>query len=196
MSELDYRDPKVFAEWLESQRAKVLLLLESKVSAPLRRKVDLEDLFQEAASRAYQSLEGANFPTGNPMTWFLQILDHQIVDAYRYHFAAQKRDASREVSGSLPSNASSGDLSPEWIDLLVASMTSPSQAFSRHVKLNRMHQALENLPPEAKQAIRWRYLENLPSQEIAVRLGKSDGAVRVLLTRTLKKLQELLSDGQ
>ncbi|MGH7129717.1 MAG: RNA polymerase sigma factor, partial [Planctomycetaceae bacterium] len=38
-----------------------------------------------------------------------------------------------------------------------------------------------------------RYVENLPSKEIAQRLGKTDGAVRVLLSRSLGKLQELLS---
>ena len=37
-----------------------------------------------------------------------------------------------------------------------------------------------------------RYVENLPSKEIAQRLGKTDGAVRVMLTRSLSKLQELL----
>ena len=39
---------------------------------------------------------------------------------------------------------------------------------------------------------RLRYVEGLPSKEIASRLQKSDGATRVLLTRSLAKLQELL----
>jgi len=36
----------------------------------------------------------------------------------------------------------------------------------------------------------------LPSKEIAEKLGKSDAAVRVMLTRSLKKLQEMLGVGE
>jgi RNA polymerase sigma-70 factor (ECF subfamily) len=39
-----------------------------------------------------------------------------------------------------------------------------------------------------------RYVENLPSKQIADKLGKTDAAVRVMLTRSLKKLQDLLGD--
>jgi RNA polymerase sigma-70 factor (ECF subfamily) len=39
-----------------------------------------------------------------------------------------------------------------------------------------------------------RYVENLPSKQIAEKLKKTDAAVRVMLTRSLKKLQELLAD--
>ena len=51
---------------------------------------------------------------------------------------------------------------------------------------------VEQLPAESRDALRWRYVDGLPTKEIAGRLNKSDGAVRVLLTRTLHKLQELL----
>jgi RNA polymerase sigma-70 factor (ECF subfamily) len=35
-------------------------------------------------------------------------------------------------------------------------------------------------------------VDGLPTKEIAERLGKSDVAVRVLLSRTVQKLQQLL----
>lgn len=53
-------------------------------------------------------------------------------------------------------------------------------------------EALALLPEDQREAIRLRYVEGLPSKEIAQRLGKTDGAVRVMLTRTLNKLQTLL----
>ena len=56
-----------------------------------------------------------------------------------------------------------------------------------------MLQALETLAPDAREALKLRYVEGLPSKEIAARLGRTDGAVRVLLTRSLQKLQEILS---
>ncbi len=71
-------------------------------------------------------------------------------------------------------------------------MTSASQAFSRDQRQMKLLAALEKLPEDHREALRLRYLENLPSKDIAEKLGKSDGAVRVMLTRSLAKLQQIL----
>jgi RNA polymerase sigma-70 factor (ECF subfamily) len=78
------------------------------------------------------------------------------------------------------------------IDLLVASMTSPTQALSRKGREARLFEALAALPAEQREVLRLRYVENLPSKDIAQRLGKSDGSIRVMLTRSLDKLQRIL----
>ena len=76
--------------------------------------------------------------------------------------------------------------------LLVANLTTPSAAFSRNVKEARMQEAILQLPEDQREALRLRYVDNLPSKEIAEKLSKSDAAVRVMLMRSLKKLQDLL----
>jgi len=76
----------------------------------------------------------------------------------------------------------------------VASLTTPSQAFSRNAREARLLEALDKLPEEQRTALRLRYIDDLPSKQIAERLGKTDAAVRVMLTRSLKKLHELLGD--
>ena len=78
--------------------------------------------------------------------------------------------------------------------LLAASMTSPSAAVSQDIRLSRMQEAIESLPEEQKQAIKMRYAEGLPTKKIAERLGKSDVAVRVLMSRSMRRLEELLAD--
>ncbi len=104
-------------------------------------------------------------------------------------FSAQKRAAGREV----PLGSPGGDTQHlAVIDMLVASMTTASQAFSRNEREIRFMAALDSLPEEHRQALRLRYLEGLPSKEVAQRLNKTDGAVRVMLTRSLQKLQEML----
>jgi RNA polymerase sigma-70 factor (ECF subfamily) len=75
--------------------------------------------------------------------------------------------------------------------MLAVSMTTPSQALSRDAKEYHLRQAIEALPPEQREAIRLRYVDGLATRDIAERLGKSDVAVRVLLSRTVQKLQEL-----
>jgi RNA polymerase sigma-70 factor (ECF subfamily) len=54
--------------------------------------------------------------------------------------------------------------------------------------------ALDSLPDDQREALRLRYLIGLPSKEIAQKLGKSDGAVRVMLSRGLSRLQQLLEE--
>lgn len=184
-----------FGAWLAGQREGVLRMMEQRVGKALLNKLELDDLLQDAAARALAVLAKQSVVAANPLCWFMTIVDHQILDAHRYHFAAQKRDAKREVSGPAQgTNVDGSDAAPGFIELLVASITSPSLAYSRNAKLERLQTALSDLPVEAQNAIRWRYLDGLPSQDIAKRLQKSDGAVRVLLTRTLKKLQASLQD--
>ncbi len=185
--------PEAFGYWLEANREHLLLILQQKASPKLRSKVDADDLLQDAASRAVKSVVGMKLAMPEVMPWFLQILTHTIIDAHRHHFGSQKRDAAREfsVDANLPNQH---DQAGQLADLLAASITSPSQAFSQHVRLGRMQEALSQLPEDARQAIHWRFMESLSSQEIATRLNKSDGAVRVLLSRTLKKLEDLLND--
>jgi RNA polymerase sigma-70 factor, ECF subfamily len=185
--------PEALGNWLEANRSHLLVILQEKASAKLRSKVDSDDLLQDAASRALKSVVGMKLAPSEVMPWFLRILTHTIVDAHRHHFGSQKRDAAREfsVDANLPGQ---NDQAGQLADLLAASITSPSQAFSQHVRLGRMQEALGQLPEDARQAIHWRFMESLSSQEIAARLNKSDGAVRVLLSRTLKKLEDLLND--
>jgi RNA polymerase sigma-70 factor (ECF subfamily) len=49
------------------------------------------------------------------------------------------------------------------------------------------------LSPDQQQALWLRYVEGLPSKDIAERLGKTDGAVRVTLTRALGQLQQIIA---
>ena len=88
-----------------------------------------------------------------------------------------------------PTTGTSGD---EFINMLVNSMTSPSAAFSRNVRHQRLDNALAELPDQQNEALRLRYVENLSTKEIAERLGKSAAAVRVMLTRSVQRLREML----
>ncbi len=104
--------------------------------------------------------------------------------------AQKKRSAAREVSMDAPAGGSDGF---GFVDLLVASITSPSQAFSHDQKEFRLQQAIAELNDEQKEILRLRFVEGLPTKDIADQMGKSDGAIRVMLTRTVAQLQEVLT---
>jgi RNA polymerase sigma-70 factor (ECF subfamily) len=83
---------------------------------------------------------------------------------------------------------------PNLAQMLAASITSPSAAFSRVVREQKLDSALQELKEDEREALRLRYQFDMPSKEIAEKLGKTDAAVRVMLTRSLKKLQTILGE--
>jgi RNA polymerase sigma-70 factor (ECF subfamily) len=182
-------DGEALAEYLAQQRRRLLVHVEQRLRPGLRRKVDADDIVQETGIEAVRTLPQTDLGDRDPFGWLCQIAERRIIDAHRRFFEAKKRKADREVPLGAPGGDSRG---PGLIDLLVASMTTPSQAISRDHRIERFRQALAALPDEPREALRLRYLEGLPSKEVARRLNKSDGAVRVMLTRTIRRLQRQL----
>jgi RNA polymerase sigma-70 factor (ECF subfamily) len=186
-----HREAEALATFLQSHRPQLMAFIERQLGTALRRKVEPDDVFQETSAEAVRALPTAELGDREPFSWLCQIAERRIIDMHRKFFGAQKRDAGREV----PLGSSGTDTHPAGlINLLVATMTTPSQAFSRNAREEQLAAALDKLPAEQREALRMRYVESLPSKKIAERLGKSDAAVRVMLTRSLKKLHALL-DG-
>jgi len=182
-------DLSALADYLRAMQRPLLAYIERQLGAALRRKVEVDDIYQEISVEAVRSLAQTEFEHREPFSWLCQIAEQRIIDAHRRFFGAQKRDAAREVAlGSPGGDSQHGAV----IDLLVASLTSPTQALSRKGREARLYEALAGLPADQREALRLRYIEGLPSKEIAQKLGKSDGAIRVMLTRSLDRLQQIL----
>ena len=182
---LRHGDQDALVAFIEEKRLPLLSFLQKRVGPHLQKKIELDDILQEVTVDALKSVDKVDFRNHDPMNWLFQLCERKIIDTHR-RFFAKKRDASREAA--IVEGSQGGGLA----DLLIASMTTPSQAFSRDQKQLKMLAALDTLPDEQKEALRLRYLVGLPSKEIAERLGKSDGAVRVMLSRGITRLQNLL----
>lgn len=108
----------------------------------------------------------------------------KIVDHAR-HFHADRRNAARELnkSGDLPS-----------IEECHRSLGTPSQFAMGHEQVDKLELAFEELPEDyAEVIVNSRFLK-LSSKEIADRMGRSVGAVHVLLSRALARLSTILQD--
>lgn len=180
------------AQFVESKRPQLLAYIQHNLGPALRKKLEPEDILQEVALAALNSLAVFDVADRDPFKLLCQMAEQRIIDAHRHHVAAQKRAAEREVSIDAPIR---GGEPAGFIQLLIASMTSPSAAFSRGQKEMNLQLAIASLPEPQRELLRLRYVEGLPTKDVAERLGKTDGAVRVLLTRTLSRLQQLLSDS-
>ncbi len=182
-------DEAALAEFVEANRPALMAFLHSRIGGHLAKKLEAEDILQDACLEAIRSLDKAPLAEWDPLHWLFQVCERKIIDAHRKFFESQKRNAAREASIPDDSEAAGG-----LANLLAASMTTPSSAFSRDQRQLRVLAAIDTLPEEQREALRLRYLVGLPSKEIAEKLGKTDGAVRVMLSRSLGKLQELLGE--
>lgn len=181
-------DTQALAEYLVQIRAPLLAFIQRHLGPALRSKLEPEDLLQDVSAEAVRCLGSANLADRDPFGWLCQIAERRTIDAHRRLFGAQKRDAGREV----PIAAGDGSERGRLIDFMVATMTTASQAMSRNEREIRLFDALASLPEEQRRAIHLRYVEGLPTKEIAELLGKSNVAVRVMLSRTLDKLHQML----
>lgn len=185
------RDPEALALFIDLNRGQLAGFLRSITGDHLLAIVELDDLIQEVSTAALTSLDTAPLDEYEPMQWLQQLARRRVVDAHRFHFGAQRRDAGRQK----PIHAAGSDASAMGLEqILAASMTSPSAAVSRDIRFSRMQEAIESLSEEQKSAVRMRYAEGLPTKQIAEKLGKTDVAIRVLLSRSMRQLEKLLED--
>lgn len=182
---------EALGDYLDATKPRLIGLLQHLTGDHLKRVVEAEDLFQEVARSAIASL--AKIPRENLDldAWLDRLARRRVVDAHREHFGTAKRGSGRgRVFSELGESDSGGD-SP-FEQLLIASITSPSLAASRNIQLARLQEALTTLSDEHRELLRLRYLEGLPTASIAQQLGKTDVAVRVMLSRIVTALQKQL----
>ena len=68
----------------------------------------------------------------------------------------------------------------------------PASAVETRLEAERALQAVMELPPERKQAVILRFVNELSAREIGEIMGKSEGAVRVLIHRALASVRRRL----
>ena len=192
ISRIKRRDAEALASYIEENRAQLSGFIRSITGEHLLAVVEPDDLLQEVSAAALTGLPTAPLDQYEPMQWLQQIARRRVVDAHRFHFDAKRRDAGRQKSIHGGGNANASVMGIE--QMLAVSMTSASAAVSRDIRMVRIQEAIEQLSDEQKQAIRLRYAEGLPTKEIAEKLGKTDVATRVLLSRSMRQLEKKLDD--
>ena len=81
------------------------------------------------------------------------------------------------------------------VELLGATMTTPSIVAARSVLQSALDQALNTLPADYAKVVRLYDLEGRDAKEVAQLMGKSPGAVYMLLARAHDRLRDALGSG-
>ena len=174
---------------LERYRSWLALLARLQVDARFRAKFDPSDIVQQTlleAVRGWPKFRGA---TDAELTaWLRQILAHVLQHEMR-RYGVPRRDLGRELSLEAVIAESSRRLG----DALAAPGSSPSEHAGRKELELRLADALSRLPADYAEVILLRNVESLPHEEVARRMGRGTGAVRMLWVRALARLREELT---
>jgi RNA polymerase sigma-70 factor (ECF subfamily) len=151
----------------------------------LRPKLDSLDVVQDAIILALGSLKEFTYKNeGDFMRWLSRIAENKIRDILdRFH--TNKRDINREMPFKEESRSTEGGFVGAAGPM---GNTTPSVIVSRKEELDRLEKALDELKPEYKEVVVLKRIEGLSHAEIAQRLGKNTGAVRMLLARAMAAL--------
>jgi len=183
-------DEAALGRLLELYRNYLRLQARALVGAGLRVRVDPSDLVQETFLEAHRDFGWfAGESEGEIVAWLRQILVRNLADQLKRH-QARGRDYRRQESLEARLDRSSRDLQ----EALAAGQSTPSARAAEREQSVLLADALAALPADYREVIVLRHLERLKFDDIAVRLGRSSGAVRMLWTRALEKLHALLED--
>jgi len=182
-------EPEPLARLLETYRNYLRLLARTWMDASLRGKADASDLVQETLFKAHQrfgQFRGATEP--EIAAWLRQILARNLADFARKFRSAEARALSRERSLEDELERSSLALGR----MLAAGGNSPSQSAARRELSVVLADALADLPEDYREVLVLRNLQELDWDEVARRMHRSHGAVRMLWARALKQLRPLI----
>jgi RNA polymerase sigma-70 factor (ECF subfamily) len=172
------------------------LLVTTQLDSRLRGRVSPSDVVQDTffeAHRDFNQFRGQS--TAEFVAWLRRIVVHNILRVVEQHVLAEKRDVRREVS--LEEIGRRLEQSTVRLETLLAV---ESDSPSRHA-VEREHEvlladALAELPQDYRDVIVLRHIEGLPFDEVALRMNRTAGAVRMLWLRALKKLRESLEERE
>jgi RNA polymerase sigma-70 factor, ECF subfamily len=186
-------DPAAREALFDRYRHYLRLLAQAQLGGYLQAKCDPSDLVQQTLLEAHR-----DFPafTGRReaelLGWLRQILAHNLYNEAR-RFAAQQRNAAREVS--LEQVQAGLDQSSAALGRCLAAETpTPSQLAARREAAVRLADTIARLPADYQTVLVLRVFEGLSAEEVARRMNRSAGAVRMLQLRALTALRAELKE--
>jgi len=183
-------DAAAQGELLELYRNYLRLMARTLINQPLRIRLDASDLVQETFLKAHREFSGFLGSTEPELVaWLRQILVRGLADQVRQH-RAKRRDHRREEPMEVLLDRSSLAIQAQ----LATPLSSPSVHSSRREQAVLLADALEKMPADYREVFLLRNLERIPFDEIARRMNRSSGAVRMLWARAIKKLSQFLKE--
>lgn len=187
-------DPIAVDELLERYLPRLRAFVRLKAGPAVRARESSSDIVQSVCRELLEGMEDFQYQGESAFrSWLFTAALRKIVDRDRFH-RRERRDVGREVRVDA---GTSGGNDPGAILAGYGSLFTPSREAAAREELERLEGIFDRLPEDYREAIVFSRILGLSHAEIAEKMGRSEGATRVLLHRALAKLTLLLgeSDG-
>lgn len=173
---------------LEIHGARVRAALERAYQRRLNGEVELDDVMQVTYLEAFLRIRDFVPAGANSFgAWLRRIAENNIRDAIR---KADSGGPLRALGGA----ASRDDRVRACVEAVARTRT-PSRVVGREEAHRILDAALQQLPDDYEQVIRLYDLEGHSGPEVARIIGRSHGAVKMLVARARDRLSDLLGSG-
>jgi RNA polymerase sigma-70 factor, ECF subfamily len=146
---------------------------------------DAQDLTQEVFIRMYRTLNSYDVGRGAFMTWVTTLTRNLLVG----HFRKTKHD---RLTDSLDTTASDNPDAMTLSDRIPDQGPAPDSGVQSRETRDAVHQALQKLSPELREAVILRDLQDMDYREIATVLKVPEGTVKSRINRGRAELARLL----
>ena len=186
-------DDQALATLFALGRDRLLRMVEFRLDARLRGRVEAEDVVQEAyldaAKRVHHFAEDSSTSF---FIWLRMVVTQTLIDIHRRHLGAQMRDAGREAArrGARYSQTTTVSLAAN----LMGTLTSPTLAARRAELAERLRETLDEMEPIDREVLALRHFEELTNSEVAEELGIQQKAASIRYVRALRRLKEILAE--
>jgi len=183
-------DAGALAQLVRVYEPRLVRMVELRLAASLRRRLDPGDVVQEGLLEAVRRFPEWCQQEALPLHVWLRLITAQaLAAAQRRHLGAAMRDARNEVplQGSR-TGISSGNAA----DAFAASITSPSQAAQREELRAGVLAALGELDELDREVVALRHFEGLSNEEVAAELSITPEAASKRFLRALLRLRPAL----
>ena len=174
---------------LEKFRAYLTLLSRVQIDPRLQGKLDLSGVVQQTLLEAHLARRRVvDWSEAQQAAWLRRLLANNLTDEVR-KLRTEGRDVYREQAPDAGLDASSARLEA-W---LVAEQSSPSEQAQRKETAVQLADALEQLAPDAREALVLQHWHGWTLTQIAGQLNRTPGAVAGLIHRGLQQLKKILA---
>jgi RNA polymerase sigma-70 factor (ECF subfamily) len=146
---------------------------------------DADDLTQEVFIKMYRTLNTYDVQRGAFMTWVTTITRNLLVD----HFRKTKQE---RMTDSLDATASEHENAMPLSEKIPDQGPGPDLSVQSRETGETVHQALQKLSPELREAVILRDLQDMDYREIATVLRVPEGTVKSRINRGRAELARLL----
>ncbi|MBI2033644.1 MAG: sigma-70 family RNA polymerase sigma factor [Candidatus Liptonbacteria bacterium] len=134
---------------------------------------EAEDLTHQVFLNAWQNIRSYKHHGFPFSSWLYQIARNEVIDFYRTRKYESRLDYLDENYFISPASA--------------------EFKFDQGLEMERVKLAMKQMKPDYQDVIIMRFVEEIPIKEVALAIGKSEGAVKLIQHRALKELKKILS---